>query len=168
MVVLANVCAIALIDFPSSLRFTIACFSPIDSSLHLHVQPFNSKCSLQGKNPKLKLRADIQRFIVWIINVKDTSGQQKTPVTSVTWSDNFAHWKMGGFQTKGGLYNWDVQQDMGAIWTLNRNTLATASLYGNVFTACFTAHKWPDKINGCSCKLVNDENSTLWLVFYVS
>ncbi len=35
MVVLAmaNVCAMALIDFPSSLSFTIACFSPIDSSL---------------------------------------------------------------------------------------------------------------------------------------
>ncbi len=30
---MAKVCAMALIDFPSSLSFTIACFSPIDSSL---------------------------------------------------------------------------------------------------------------------------------------
>ncbi len=43
MVVLAiiNVCAMALVDFPSSLSFRVACFSPLDSSLiFMLVTPF--------------------------------------------------------------------------------------------------------------------------------
>ena len=43
---MANVCAMALIDFPSSLKFTIACCSPIDSSLVFMLVPLlNAVCT---------------------------------------------------------------------------------------------------------------------------
>ena len=58
MVVLAtaNVCLMALIDFPPSLNFKYACFSPIDSSLDFMLSTFLTlKRSLQNQNRKLRL-----------------------------------------------------------------------------------------------------------------
>ena len=51
---MANVCAIAQIDFPSS---------PIDSSLvFMLVMPL---CSLQRQNQKLKVRVDIENYLLF-------------------------------------------------------------------------------------------------------
>ena len=69
MVVLAraNVCAIALIDFPSSLSFKMVYFSLMDSSLVcILVIPFYTTItSLQWQNSKLKLRVDIERYLLF-------------------------------------------------------------------------------------------------------
>ena len=61
---MANVFEIALIDFPSSFSVKIACFSPINSSLVGYTfLTINAVC--KGKNAKLKLRDDIQCYLLF-------------------------------------------------------------------------------------------------------
>ena len=95
---MANVCVMALIDFPFSLSFKIASLIPINSSWFLL---FNYKCNWWRQNPKLNLRVHLVLYCLNTQYNRTHLGGKKGPVTC---SNNCVDLKSGWVQTKGAIF----------------------------------------------------------------